>query len=56
VQPEEDPVTAGLVVTIRATVSSAFAIEDLPTVHGFPAVPHAGFPLPHQAQAQGSPA
>ncbi|MGI5243437.1 glycosyltransferase [Dactylosporangium sp. CA-139066] len=63
VEPEEDPVTSGLVVTIRATVSSAFAIDDLPTVHGFPAVPHAGFPLPHQAlphqaqpQAQGSPA
>ncbi|WP_432989035.1 glycosyltransferase family 2 protein [Dactylosporangium sp. CA-233914] len=52
--PEEDPVTAGLVVTVRATAASAMSIDDLPTVRGFPAVPHAGFPMPHQAQRQGS--
>ncbi|GAA2365419.1 glycosyltransferase family 2 protein [Dactylosporangium salmoneum] len=46
VVPEEDPVTSGLVITIRATASTANAIDDLPTVRGFPAVPHAGFPLP----------
>lgn len=44
-EPEEDPVTAGLVVTIRATAASGMAIDDLPTVHGFPAVPHAGLPI-----------
>jgi cellulose synthase (UDP-forming) len=65
VEPEEDPMTAGLVMTIRATAASAAAIDDLPTVHGFPAVPHAGLALPHQlphqarphhARPQGSPA
>ncbi|MER7273003.1 glycosyltransferase [Dactylosporangium sp. NPDC000244] len=52
--PEEDPVTAGLVVTVRATAASATAVDELPTVRGFPAVPHAGFPLPNPAVPQGS--
>ncbi|WP_433218805.1 glycosyltransferase family 2 protein [Dactylosporangium sp. CS-047395] len=52
--PEADPVTSGLVITVRATAASATAIDDLPTVRGFPAVPHAGYPLPQQAVAQGS--
>ncbi|MET7396021.1 glycosyltransferase [Dactylosporangium sp. NPDC005572] len=47
-EPEEEQLPPTLIMTIKATASAhaSLDVSDLPTVAGFPAVPHAGLPTP----------